>query len=397
MAKRKFNGEAPLSGKKAKLHHQVNPDEQISDTHAHDSLPASLASPERREKRKRTIELESDTHEAVETKRARKDSIKSLDPDPEQNLDFVPWPSVRDVPRKEESNWVQRYYERAYRGYLLSEKAYDESYNEDNMPADEPNPLPSPGPSDGEAAEGDEREFPTASPERAQHPRPPVLEQISRPELSSVTLWPGVEYFPTIAKPTRVQQGFPTASPEQAQHPIPILEQDSDSEQGSDSEQDSRPEQNPRPELSSNTVWPSVRDVPRKEESNWVQRYYERAYRGYLLSEKAYDESYNEDNMPTDEPNQSTNSEARHSTINPYRIYSPPPLRKRDTIPSQRKWRQPLEEGKKKRKKNKPQGEALSPAAKAFLRSKRSSRRDPNGNLWHLGNDGIACKVSRVR
>ncbi|KAM0455662.1 hypothetical protein ACHAPV_007740 [Trichoderma viride] len=346
MAKRRLIGETPLPGEKAKLHHQVDPDEQISNTRALDSLPLLLASPEPREIRKRTTDPQSDTLEAVEVKRARQNS--SEPPDSDSKL----WPGIGYDPSGEEPNW----------NYLLSEKAYDESYHEDNMPADEPNPLPSPEPSDRDAAEGDEREF-------------------------------------------------PTASPEQAQHPIPILGQDSDSEkdsgseQGSDSEQNSGPEQDSGPEL-----WPGV-GYPSEKEPNWIQQKYARPYQQHLLSEKAYDESYNEDNIRADEPNPLLNPEpsdrdaaetvspdqARHSTIDPYRIFSPPPLRKRDRVPPRRKGREPLKEGKNKRKKSKLQDEALSPAVKAFLRSTRSSRRDSDCKLWCLGDDGMACTVLRVR
>lgn len=65
MAKRKLNDETLLSHSKAKLHHQVNPEEQISDTCIPDSLLSSLASPERCENRKRITDLESGTLEAV--------------------------------------------------------------------------------------------------------------------------------------------------------------------------------------------------------------------------------------------------------------------------------------------------------------------------------------------
>ncbi|KAM0484464.1 hypothetical protein ACHAPX_001889 [Trichoderma viride] len=341
----------------------INPHEQISDTHALNSLPLPLASLEPREKRKRETGPQSDTVEAVEVKRARKNSSEPPDAGPEQDSDSEQdsgseaWPGIGYHPSEEGPKWFDERCLRSYQQFLLFERAYDEIYNEDNMRADEPNPLPSPEPSDGDASEGDEREF-------------------------------------------------PTAGPEQAQHPIPILGQDSDSEQGSDSEQDLGPEQNSDPE-----EWPSVQDVSSKEDSNWIQQKYERSYQQHLLSEKAYDESYKGDSMPADEPNPLINPEpsdgdaaetvspdqARHSTISPYRIFSPPPLRKRDTTPPQRKRRQLLEEGKNKRKKNKPQEEALSPATKAFLRSKRSSRRDSNRNLWHLGDDGMACEVSRVR
>lgn len=100
MAKRRLIGETPLPGEKAKLHHQVDPDEQISNTRALDSLPLLLASPEPREIRKRTTDPQSDTLEAVEVKRARQNS--SEPPDSDSKL----WPGIGYDPSGEEPNWV---------------------------------------------------------------------------------------------------------------------------------------------------------------------------------------------------------------------------------------------------------------------------------------------------
>ncbi|KAM0514170.1 hypothetical protein ACHAPE_007006 [Trichoderma viride] len=291
MAKQKLIGETPLPGEKAKLHHQVNPDGQISDAYTFDSLPLRLASFETHEKRKRAADPEPDTLEAAEIKRARKNSSEPPDPDPEQNLDPEEWPGVQDVPRKEGSDWVLRYYERSYQNYLLSEKAYNESYNEDNMPADEPNPLPSPETSDRDAAEGDERES-------------------------------------------------PIASPEQERHPIPNLEH-------SGSEQDAGSE-----------LWPGIGYHPSEEGPKWFDERCLQSYQQFLLFERAYDEVYNEDNVPADQLNpplgpESSNrdaaesgrwdfpavspDQAQHSRINPYGLYCPGVFRKRDPVPPQRK------------------------------------------------------------
>ncbi|KAL7928493.1 hypothetical protein V8C35DRAFT_318089, partial [Trichoderma chlorosporum] len=86
----------------------------------------------------------------------------------------------------------------------------------------------------------------------------------------------------------------------------------------------------------------------------------------------------------------------RQPTPGPSRSSPRRRFRKRSETPPQRNPQQPSGEGKNKDKKNKPQEEALSPAVETFLRSKRSSRRDPKCKLWQLGNDGVACRVSRV-
>ncbi|UKZ59972.1 uncharacterized protein TrAtP1_001261 [Trichoderma atroviride] len=231
MAKRRFISETPLPGEKARLHHQVNPDEQISDTHALDSLPLPLANPEPRTKRKRTTDPQSDTLEEVEIKRARKNSSEPPDPEQERNSGPELWPGVHDILSKGKPVWFNEECLRSYHNFLLSEKAYNESYNEDNMLADELNP--SPELSDSDAAEGDEQEI-------------------------------------------------PTTSPEQTQHPIPILrhsdsEQDSDSEQGSDSEQDPEQEQNSGFEL-----WPSVQDIPSKGKPVWFNEECLRSYHNFF-------------------------------------------------------------------------------------------------------------------
>ncbi|EHK43476.1 hypothetical protein TRIATDRAFT_85715 [Trichoderma atroviride IMI 206040] len=191
MAKRRFISETPLPGEKARLHHQVNPDEQISDTHALDSLPLPLANPEPRTKRKRTTDPQSDTLEEVEIKRARKNSSEPPDPEQERNSGPELWPGVHDILSKGKPVWFNEKCLRSYHNFLLSEKAYNESYNEDNMPADEPNPLPSPELSDSDAAEGDEQEIPTTSPEQAQHPIP-ILRHSDSEQDSDSEPWPSI-------------------------------------------------------------------------------------------------------------------------------------------------------------------------------------------------------------
>lgn len=174
MAKLRLIGETPLTGEKAKLHHQVDPDEQISDTHALDSLPIPLESPEPREKRNRTTDPQSDTLEAVEVKWARKNSSEPPDPDSELDSDSKVWLGIGYDPSGEEPNWIQQKYERSYQQHLLSEKAYNESYNEDNMPANEPNPLLNQA-SDRDAAEtvsSDQARHSTINPYRIFSPPP---------------------------------------------------------------------------------------------------------------------------------------------------------------------------------------------------------------------------------
>ncbi|KAL7921410.1 hypothetical protein ACQKWADRAFT_295722 [Trichoderma austrokoningii] len=74
-----------------------------------------------------------------------------------------------------------------------------------------------------------------------------------------------------------------------------------------------------------------------------------------------------------------------------------PPPKKRPQTRKQRKGRG-RKGGKDAEDKKKPRGdEVFSPAAEKFLRSKRSSRRDTNSKLWHLGDDGKACSVSYKR
>lgn len=217
MAKRKSNGETSLLEERAKLHHEVNADEQISNTYTLDSLPSSRASPERREKRKRTADPQSDTLEEVAIKRTRKASSEPPDSDSESDPDSKLWPSIGYDPSEEEPNWVGQMYERSHQQYLLFEKAYNENYND---------PLSSPEPS-----ESDEIEI------------------------------GGWEVL--------------TANPEQPRRPSPILRQDPDAGQDSGSDRDSGlGEDSGWPD---SEVWPSIRDDSSEEEPDWLEQTHERS------------------------------------------------------------------------------------------------------------------------
>ncbi|KAL7803840.1 hypothetical protein V8C43DRAFT_172 [Trichoderma afarasin] len=157
MAKRKSDAEAPLARKKAKLHHPIIHDGQIPDIHAlHSpySPPLSMASPERRQKRRRTPDSDSQSDDALEqpdAKRARKS------PSPESpDTSSEAWPSIECNPREEEPNFMEQLYVRSYTKAMLLHDEYDSDTS-----ASHQNPLPSPEPSDQDLTESDEWEFPT--------------------------------------------------------------------------------------------------------------------------------------------------------------------------------------------------------------------------------------------
>ncbi|KAK4078966.1 hypothetical protein H0G86_000138 [Trichoderma simmonsii] len=160
MAKRKSDAEAPLARKKAKLHHPIIHDGHIPDIHAlHSSYspyspPLSMASPERRQKRRRTPDSDSqsdDTLERPDAKRARKS------PSPESpDTSSEAWPSIECNPREEEPNFMEQLYVRSHTQAMLLHDEYDSDTS-----ASHQNPLPSPEPSDQDVTESDEWELPT--------------------------------------------------------------------------------------------------------------------------------------------------------------------------------------------------------------------------------------------
>ncbi|KAL6790971.1 hypothetical protein J3E68DRAFT_411719 [Trichoderma sp. SZMC 28012] len=157
MAKRKSDAEAPLAYKKAKLHHPAIHDGQIPDIHAlHSpySPPLSMASPERRQKRRRTPDSDSqsdDTLERPDAKRARKS------PSPESpDTSSEAWPSIECNPREEEPTFMEQLYVRSHTQAMLFHDEYDSDTS-----ASHQNPLPSPEPSDQDLTESDEWELPT--------------------------------------------------------------------------------------------------------------------------------------------------------------------------------------------------------------------------------------------
>lgn len=174
MAKRKSDAEAPLACKKAKLHHTVIHDDQIPDIHAlHPpySPPLSMASPERREKRRRTPDSQSDdTLEEPDAKRARRS------PSPESpDTSSEPWPSIECNPREEEPNYMEQLYIRSYTEAMLLHDEYDSDTS-----ADHQNPLPSPEPSDQDVTDSDEWEFPTVDFIQAPQSTPKTSRLLSR-------------------------------------------------------------------------------------------------------------------------------------------------------------------------------------------------------------------------
>ncbi|KAL7916760.1 hypothetical protein GGI35DRAFT_49038 [Trichoderma velutinum] len=174
MAKRKSDAEAPLPRKKAKLHHPAIHDGQIPDIHAlHSpySPPLSMASPERREKRRRTPDFQSDdTLEEPAAKRTRRSSSPES---PESSSE--PWPSIECNPRKEEPNWMEQLYVRSYTQAMLLHDEYDSDTS-----ANHQNPLPSPEPSDHDVTESDEWEFPTVDSIRAPQSTSKISRLLSR-------------------------------------------------------------------------------------------------------------------------------------------------------------------------------------------------------------------------
>ncbi|KAL6880021.1 hypothetical protein HDV57DRAFT_498681 [Trichoderma longibrachiatum] len=104
---------------------------------------------------------------------------------------------------------------------------------------------------------------------------------------------------------------------------------------------------------------------------------------------------------------------SRHSTIKPHPMPSPrlskaSPRRRRSVTPYRRiekcssppsREEEPQQQGRKNRKnkRRQPRKETHSPAVKNFLRSKRSSRRAPAGQLWCLDDKGTAREVASTR
>jgi hypothetical protein len=176
MAKRKYDDDAPLPQKKAKLHHQVIHDSQISNAHTLHArtlhpTPLSLASSERCEKRKRTPDSQSDTLEP-ESKRTRGSPSPSDSPD----ISSEPWPSIGYIPREEEEpSPVQQWIHEMYINAMQLSAEYDS-----DISADDQNPLPSPEPSDGDAAERDEWEFPIVDSTHTYHSTPRNSRILSR-------------------------------------------------------------------------------------------------------------------------------------------------------------------------------------------------------------------------
>lgn len=175
MAKRKSDAEAPLARKKAKLHHPIIHDDQIPDIHAFQSPyspPLSMASPERRQKRKRTPDSDSqsdDTLERPDAKRARKS------PSPESpDTSSEAWPSIECNPREEKPNWMEQLYVRSYTQAMLLHDEYDSDTSTNHQ-----NPLPSPEPSDQDLTESDEWEFPTVDSTKAPQSTPKTSRLLS--------------------------------------------------------------------------------------------------------------------------------------------------------------------------------------------------------------------------
>ncbi|KAL6835676.1 hypothetical protein J3E69DRAFT_983 [Trichoderma sp. SZMC 28015] len=179
MAKRKSDAEAPLACKKAKLQHPAIHDDQIPDIHAlHSSYspyspPLSMASPERRQKCRRTPDSDSQSDDALEqpdAKRARKS------PSPESpDTSSEAWPSIECNPREEEPNFMEQLYVRSHTQAMLFHDEYDSDTS-----ASHQNPLPSPEPSDQDLTESDEWEFPTVDSIKAPRPTPKTSKLLSR-------------------------------------------------------------------------------------------------------------------------------------------------------------------------------------------------------------------------
>ncbi|KAM6478078.1 hypothetical protein HDV62DRAFT_371902 [Trichoderma sp. SZMC 28011] len=176
MAKRKSDAEAPLACKKAKLHHPIIHDGQIPDIHALHSLhspPLSMASPERRQKRRRTPDSDSQSDDALEqpdAKRARKS------PSPESpDTSSEAWPSIECNPHEEKPNWMEQLYIRSSTQAMLLHDEYDSDTS-----ANHQNPLPSPEPSDQDLTESDEWEFPTVDSIKPPQSTPKTSKLLSR-------------------------------------------------------------------------------------------------------------------------------------------------------------------------------------------------------------------------
>ncbi|TFB00112.1 hypothetical protein CCMA1212_008347 [Trichoderma ghanense] len=104
---------------------------------------------------------------------------------------------------------------------------------------------------------------------------------------------------------------------------------------------------------------------------------------------------------------------ARHSTLKRHPMPSPKlskaaPRRKRSVTPHRRidksnsvppREEEPKQQGRKDGKNNRrqPRKETRSSAMENFLQSKRSSRRNPTGQLWCLDVKGKACEIASTR
>ncbi|KAL7941130.1 hypothetical protein V8C42DRAFT_199438 [Trichoderma barbatum] len=360
MAKRKSDNDAPLPHKRTKLHHQIihngqTPDASILHDGALRSPPVSLASPERREKRRRTPDYQSDTFEEPETKRTRRSPGPSDSPDTASE----PWPSIEYNPRKEEPCPLRQFINEMHKQDMLFHEEYDSDTFED-------------------AKAKETRTSPNPSKPHAQEP------------------WLEHSYIQSNKEAT-----------------LSLKEYDSDitdEPETTGTRRSPNPSESPEP---SSEPWASIEYNPRKEEPCPLRQFINEMHKQDMLLHEEYDSDTAADQrnpLPSPEPSDGDMSQndgcdsrtvgsiqARKSTLKSSKLHSRQRPRKRDATPPRRKQRQPPKKREEKKKRNRSRDEAVSPAVETFLRSKRSSRRDPNCKLWHLGDDGTACTVSRVR
>ncbi|PTB60012.1 hypothetical protein M431DRAFT_170688 [Trichoderma harzianum CBS 226.95] len=182
MAKRKSDAEAPLARKKAKLQQPPVHDAihihngQIPDIHALQSPyspPLSMASPERREKRRRTPESDSQSDDTLEQPVAKRARTSQSPESPDASSE--PWPSIEYNPCEEEPNWMEQLYVRSHMEAMLFHEEYDSDTSAHHQDA-----LPSPEPSDQDLTESDEWEFPTVDSIKAPQSTPKTCRLLSR-------------------------------------------------------------------------------------------------------------------------------------------------------------------------------------------------------------------------
>lgn len=159
-------------------------------------------------------------------------------------------------------------------------------------------------------------------------------------------------------------------------------------------------------------LWPGIGYSPCQEESNQLKQLCIASEYAALRTHEQYDSDICDDHQnPLPSPALSdtdatdrniVGSDEREpptatSILGTPRLLSHQRHRRRDRIPPNRKRHQLPKKEKEENECNKRRNKALQCTVEAIFRSKRSSRRDHNCELWQLGDDGSAREVPKAR